>query len=92
MAGRQFKDQTIVVDGKTFKEAKFIDCTLVYKGGQPPNLVHCTFHGVRFVFDDAAGRTLDYMRHLYHGGFRPVVENTIDNIRTPPASRDNTVH
>jgi hypothetical protein len=92
MVVRQFKGQTIVIDGKTFDGVKFTDCTLVYRGGQPPNLIRCTFSGVRFVFDDAAGRTLALMRHLYHGGFRPVVENTIANIRTPPSPHDDTVH
>jgi hypothetical protein len=92
MAGRHFKDQTVVLDGKKFNHDTFTRCTLVYKGAKPPELIGCTFKDTGFIFDGAAGQTLAVMRHLYHGGFRAVIENTIKNIRTPPSPHDDTVH
>jgi hypothetical protein len=77
-----FKGGTVSLDGNRFKNCKFIDCVVTYGGGEPPTLEGCDFTGsTRFQFDDAAKNVLAFMAAMYHGGLRPVIDNTFDAIR-----------
>jgi hypothetical protein len=63
------------LDGKTFTDIAFQKAELVYEGGLAPNFVNCTFEGTRFVFDGAAGNTVNLLRAMLHpqSNMRPVV-------------------
>ncbi len=81
---RAFRNESVALDDNTFEHCTFDDCELRYQGGYHPVLIGCTFHQCRFAFQDAAGRTIDFLKALYHGGFQPVVDAAITNIRAVP--------
>jgi len=82
--GKVFKNETIILDGKTFVGCTFHSCELVYQGSLVVGLVECSFHDVKWSFADAAARTINFLAELYHGageGGRQLVEQTFDKIR-----------
>ena len=72
---------TILLDGSSFERCVFNDCRMIYQGGEPPQLVNCTFKGSNFGMDGPAANTLAFLNAMYHGGMKSVVEATFDNIR-----------
>jgi hypothetical protein len=76
-----FADAVIELDGNEFDGCEFTRCHFIYRGGQPPTLVNCSFHGLDLQFEGSAQNTLVFLAALYHGGFRTVVDQTFNNIR-----------
>jgi len=76
-----YSGKSLVLDGKSFGNCKFKNCTLIYTGGNPPKLNGCSFDGCNWQFDDAAARTLTYFSGLYNGGFADLVEATFHDVR-----------
>jgi hypothetical protein len=78
-----FKNATEVVDGNVYKACEFTNCVLVYRGGPIPTLVQCHFSQCSWNFEDAADRTINFMKAIYHGifGAKELIEKTFDNIR-----------
>lgn len=76
-----FENVNVDLDGHSYDGCTFRNCQLVYRGGEPPTIINCSFYGVTFGFDDAAGRTVNFMSLLFHGGFRHVIDATFNNIR-----------
>lgn len=76
-----FANQSVELDGNEFYACEFKNCKLTYRGGQPPNIVDCSFNGFQINFEGCAATTLAFMSTLYHGGFKPIMEATFDNIR-----------
>jgi hypothetical protein len=69
-----FENQKIVVDGQEYEGCTFVECELIYCGGEPPSLsndefVRCTWH-----LADAALRTLGFFAVLNMSGMRELVE------------------
>ncbi|HWW12733.1 MAG TPA: hypothetical protein VN018_09460 [Brevundimonas sp.] len=64
----EFRDQTLTgvqaLDGNTYINCTFSNARLVYKGGFPPGFGNCAFEDTEFVFDDAAGRTLGFLKAM----------------------------
>jgi hypothetical protein len=87
-----FSNQRVDLDNSVFIGCRFEKCNLVYKGGKPPSLVNCSFGEFRISFEGAAADTLSFITALYHGGFKPVIETTFDNIRLNPQQKDWTIH
>lgn len=81
MAGRTFKGQSVVIDGKTFKDTTFDSCVLIFRGGGAVHIERCRFLHCEYVFDGAAANTLAMMAALYRGGARELIENTFAEIR-----------
>ena len=82
----EFTDAIEVIDGKQYLKCKFSNCQLVYRGGQLPSMNGCHFHNCRWQFEDAADRTLVFMRLLYHGMGKhgaDMIESAFNTIRTP---------
>jgi hypothetical protein len=79
--GKTFTKTKVELDGQQFFNCTFEQCVMSYGGGGPPTLHGCTFGGCRWVFIDAADRTLQFMQAMYSGGFQDVVEPTFDAIR-----------
>jgi hypothetical protein len=78
-----FRDSTEVIDGGEFDHCEFTNCTLLYKGGTLPILKNCQFKECRFTFEDAAERTINFLKIMYHGfsdGHR-MVEHIFDQVR-----------
>ena len=62
----QFQGQRVDLDGATFEECTFRDCVMVYRGGPVMVMDRCTFdENTRWVFEDAAGRTVALLRGIY---------------------------
>jgi len=79
--GQTFAGERVVLDGKHFEDCDFDSCTLVYRGGVPPNFVRCDFAAPRFVFEDAAQNTVQLMSAIYNGIDERIIEKTFDEIR-----------
>jgi hypothetical protein len=62
-----FSRQRVDLDGKEFYNCQFDHCTLIYRGGALPTMQDCTANHCRFELADAAERTIEYLRSIYHG-------------------------
>lgn len=78
-------DETL--DGNKYRACTFTNCRLVFRGGQPPTLVGCGFTGCTWVFEDAAARTLQFLRGMYHG-MCPGGRNAVDEALQAPQVAD----
>lgn len=79
-----FRGDRLKLDGNGYHGCQFIDCTLVYCGGESPKLMECLFQSSRWEFDGAAAATVNFMRGLYHGageGGKRLIEETFNLIR-----------
>ncbi len=81
VVGERFQAERVVLDGKHFKDCRFDTCTLVYRGGVPPNFIQCDFAAPRFVFEDEAQNTVQLMSAIYNGIDERIIEKTFDEIR-----------
>lgn len=81
VSDERFEGERLVIDGKHFENCHFETCTLVYRGGVPPNFVRCDFAAPHFVFEDAAQSTLQLMGAIYNGIDERIIEKTFDEIR-----------
>jgi hypothetical protein len=82
--GQAFADTREVVDGNKYLNCRFERCEIVYCGGEIPHMIGCTFDACAWHFEDAAGRTLQFMNLLYHGTGaegRAMIQQTIEMIR-----------
>jgi hypothetical protein len=77
------ENETVVLDGNEFIGCKFQNCKMVYRGGEVPRLQHCHFTQCTWHLDDAAQRTVMFLRGIYHSGpgGRELVEDTLRHIR-----------
>ena len=85
---RDFSNATELMDGNTYHTCKFEKCHLVYRGGAIPSIENCQFHDCTWQFENAAERTLTFMKLIYHGmGERgpELVESAFAEIRKPLA-------
>jgi hypothetical protein len=79
-SGVIFNHETIALDGESFTDCEFRDCRLVYAGGEPPVFRGCQFHGCDWKQDDAAVRTLAYLKALWSVGEKATVQALIKDI------------
>jgi hypothetical protein len=85
-AGENKTDTTEVIDGNRYVECRFEKCKMIYRGGPIPQISGCHFENCTWHFEDAAERTLLFMRQLYHGmgaGGTGLIEATITMLRQP---------
>lgn len=78
--GASYNHETLFVDGESFRDCEFRDCRLVYAGGPPPVFEGCKFHGCDWRQDEAAGRTLAYLKALWNVGEKATVQALIKDI------------
>lgn len=84
---------TEVIDGNRYIECRFEQCKMIYRGGPIPEISGCHFEDCTWHFEDAAERTLLFMRQLYHGmgpGGIQLIEATITMLRQPPPESEKT--
>jgi hypothetical protein len=82
----------VPLDGNRFVDCTFLECTLVYRGGELPLMVNCRLDRCQIIFAGAAARAVEFATELYHGGGRTVVEATFDSIRRGPLRTGGSVH
>jgi hypothetical protein len=80
-----------VVDGNQYSGCSFDGCKIIYRGGGVPSLANCHFNNCTWHFEDAAQRTLFFLRLIYNGmgeGGQNLVDSAVAQIREPmrPAS------
>ncbi len=81
-----FQDTTEILDGNQYIECTFNNCQIIYRGGAIPSIQGCQFNDCRWNFEEAAERTLQFMRAIYHGmgaNGPQMIESAIDAIRKP---------
>ena len=89
--GSTFTNATIELDGNTYSGCIIDHCQLIYRGGELPSIVNCAVSNSRFIFSDAALRTLQYLGALRSGGFKDVADGVIKDLEsgpTPPEPKD----
>ncbi len=79
----KFENTTVALDGNTFEDCEFVNCILEYSGGKPPKMISCGLTKSTFSFSDQAADTVEFMKAMYHGGFKTVIEETFEQIRNP---------
>ena len=87
---QHFTGERVVLDGKHFEDCTFENCDLVYRGGVPPNFIRSDFAAPRFVFEDAAQSTVQFMSAIYNGIDERIIEKTFDEIRKGFGSQSST--
>ena len=85
--GETYTDEPVQIDGKYFFGCKFIRCTLVYNGGDPCSFEKCEFDNPQFFFGGAAGNTMAFLHNMYQTPFRPMIEQTFENIKRNQTER-----
>ncbi len=88
---REFRHETVELDGNLFEDCKFFKCKLVFRAYQRVFFDRCTFTECDWSFDGSAETMLFFLRDLYHGlGFegRQLVDIMVSGIRegTLPAA------
>jgi hypothetical protein len=61
---KTFEDETILLDGETFENCKFIRCRLSYAGGQQPAMLNCDFVPQTWQFTGAATNTISFLAKI----------------------------
>lgn len=79
--GESYASERVLLDGKHFEDCTFDTCTLIYRGGVPPNFVRCDFAAPQFAFEEAAQSTVQFMSAIYNGIDERIIERTFDEIR-----------
>jgi len=81
---KTYENATILLDGEEYNRCTFRNCELQFGASSKVTLVNCSFEDIKWVFIDAAARTLDFMTGLYHEageGGKNLIEKTFENIR-----------
>ena len=81
---QKFENVTIFLDGSSFIECNFENCTLIYSGLLPAALNTSSFNNCRWEVSGAAQNTVGFMADLYRAGAQELIEATFDNIRGKP--------
>lgn len=82
-----YRNIQVKLYNNAYTNCLFEGCTMEYSGTRPVSMSGCSFNNVKWVFSGPAQNTLQFMRALYHGmddGGKKLIEQTFDNIRTPP--------
>jgi hypothetical protein len=83
--GQTFRDQTLHLDGNTYRKCDIQRCRLVYSGGDPFTLDTCVISNCGFDFEGAAMRTLRTLAFYYSvPEFRAIAQRIIDDIQRGP--------
>lgn len=84
-----FKNKRIHLDGGSFTNCRFEDCTIVYSGMLGVQLVNPQFQNCRWEFQNAAKETINFMAALYRAGAKDLIEGTFEQIRGNKGAQNN---
>ena len=88
LANQTMNKSVEIIDGNQYTECRFENCQLIYRGGEIPRISQCHFENCTWQFEEAAERTLLFMKFLYLGmgtGGKDLIEATLAAIRQPVA-------
>lgn len=78
---RNFVDKVVALDGSSFSGCSFAKCTMVFSGGEIPELSGCRFDDCSWQFGGDAANTIGFLSGMYQGGFDRMIEATFHEIR-----------
>jgi hypothetical protein len=78
--GAIYNHETVSLDGETFTSCEFRDCRLVYSGGEPPAFDGCRIDECEWKFEEAAARTLAFLKVVWGAGGKAPVQGLIKEI------------
>ena len=78
--GQTFTGIRIVMDGGTFVDCVFEKCTLHFSATLPVTMERVRWIDSRWEFGGPAAHTLEFLKSLYVGGGKEVVEATLNAI------------
>ena len=82
----EIRNQTLtgeqVIDGNAYFDCQFENCRLVFEGGLPPSFSNCAFANTEFVLQEAAGRTVAFLRSMSsrNTGMRHIVAGLLPEL------------
>jgi hypothetical protein len=84
---KTFQSETVYLDRAKYKNCEFIDCELIYTGGEW-SLDSCRFDRFILNFEGAADRMLVFLQWLYvhEGASRAIAEEIMEKIRASRAA------
>ncbi len=82
--GVAYNHQTVTLDGESFSNCEFAACRLVYSGGPLPQFDGCRFTDCEWKFEEAAARTLSYLKLIWGAGAKASVQTMIKEITVAP--------
>jgi len=78
--GAIYNHETVPLDGERFSSCEFRDCRLVYSGGEPPVFDNCRIEDCEWRMEDAAERTLAFLKAVWGAGGKATVQGLIKEI------------
>jgi hypothetical protein len=79
-SGVVYNHETVSLDGETFEDCEFRACRLVYAGGEVPKFTGCRFDACEWKYDEAAARTLAYLKVVWGVGDKAQIQAQIKQI------------
>lgn len=80
---QRFRNERVMLDNHHYIRCTFDDCDLVFTGTGQVGLTGNELNNCRWLFDGPAAQTLAFLKGLYHGGGRDLVEAWISDVRRP---------
>lgn len=77
-----FSNEKIVVDGNRYVTCTFVDCALIYNGGELPVFDRCDLQGMSLQLGGAALSTMRYLSALHQAGFTKPVDAVLNRVET----------
>ena len=65
---KEFRGETIALDGNSFVRCTIVDCMLTYSGRTDINLTDCNIGSNEFAYDGRAANTIRTLQALAHSG------------------------
>jgi hypothetical protein len=79
-SGAIFNHESVALDGESFERCEFRQCRLVYAGGELPSFTDCRFDACEWKYDEAAARTLGYLKLVWGLGGKASVQAVIKEV------------
>ncbi|HEY1427614.1 MAG TPA: hypothetical protein VGF50_13160 [Caulobacteraceae bacterium] len=79
-SGAIYHHESVVLDGESFERCEFRQCRLVYGGGDLPSFSECRFDACEWKYDEAAARTLAYLKLVWGLGGKASVQALIKEV------------
>jgi hypothetical protein len=78
---KSFSNQAVLVDGNRYEKCSFINCNLMYRGGDLPVFDACVFQGGNIQLEGAAFKTVKYLSSLNREGLGDSVDTVITEVQ-----------
>jgi hypothetical protein len=79
-SGAIFNHESVALDGESFERCEFRECRLMYAGGDLPSFTDCRFDACEWKYDEAAARTLAYLKLVWGLGGKASVQALIKEV------------